>query len=141
MSGSIPNAGEGGVRLEEVCHDLRAINTELVASNAANENQTKASGGADGKKRVHGNVLELLQGGVGLEGVRDVLCRLSIKPVVAQTASESQKETSGGADSRRTVCCSVLERDQDRILFEIICQKHGVPNFEAIVQEIRLHLV
>ena len=58
------------------------------------------SAGADGKKRVHGNVLELLQGGVGLEGVRDVLCRLSIKPVIGQTASESQKETSGGADSR-----------------------------------------
>ena len=43
-SGSIPNAGEGGVRLEEVCHDLCAINTELVASDAANENQSKASG-------------------------------------------------------------------------------------------------
>ena len=49
---------------------------------------------------MHGNVLELLQGGVGLEGVRDVLCLLSIKPIVVQTASESQKETSGGADSR-----------------------------------------
>ena len=49
-SGSIPNAGEGGVRLEEVRHDLRAINTELVASDAANENQTKASGGTDSRE-------------------------------------------------------------------------------------------
>ena len=49
-SGSIPNAGEGGVRLEEVCHDLRAINTELVASDAANDNQTKASEGADARE-------------------------------------------------------------------------------------------
>ena len=49
-SGSIPNAGEGGVRLQEVCHDLCAINTELVASDAANENQRKASGGADSRE-------------------------------------------------------------------------------------------
>ena len=57
--------------------------------------EKQTSGGADGRKTVCGDVLELLQGGVGLEGVRDVLCRLSIKPVVAQTASESQKETLG----------------------------------------------
>ena len=50
-SGSIPNAGEGGVRVEEVCHDLRAINTELVASDAANDNQTKASGGLDSRTK------------------------------------------------------------------------------------------
>ena len=50
-SDSIPNAGEGGVRLEEVCHDLCAINTEPVVSDAANENQTKASGGADSKEK------------------------------------------------------------------------------------------
>ena len=29
-----------------------------------------------------------------------MLCRLSIKAVVAQTASEAKKETSGGADSK-----------------------------------------
>ena len=39
------------------------------------------------------------------------------------------------------MCYSVLERDQDRILFEIICQKHGVPNFEVVRQKSRLRLV
>ena len=58
-----------------------------------------ASGGADSRRTVCGGILEHPQGRVGLEGVRDVLCRLSIKAVVAQTASEAKKETSGGADS------------------------------------------
>ena len=60
---------------------------------------TEVSMGADGRERVCGNVLEHLQCGAGLKGVRDVLCRFSIDLVVAQTASESQKETSGGADT------------------------------------------
>ena len=79
---------------------LCALHTKVIVVQTANGSRIATSGGADGRKTVCGDVLELLQGGVGLEGVRDVLCRLSIKPVAAQTASESQKETSGGADSR-----------------------------------------
>ena len=56
-----------------------------------------------------------------------------LNPTLHKTRVKNRK-TSGFIDSRRTVCYSVLERDQDRILFEIICQKHGVPNFEAVVR-------
>ena len=90
MCGSVPDGGEGGVRLEEVCHDLCTINTKLVASDAANENQTKVSGGADGRDTVGKNALEF---------------------------------------------------DQSRILFQVVCKKHGVPNFEAVSQEVGLCLV
>ena len=54
---------------------------------------------------MRGNVLELLQGAVGLEGVRDVLCCLKVESVAGQTVSESQKETSGGADSKIGFLC------------------------------------
>ena len=49
-------------------------------------------------QRVCGNVLERSEGGVGLECLRDVLGALITDAVVPQTASESQKDTSGGAD-------------------------------------------
>ena len=39
------------------------------------------------------------------------------------------------------VCGGVLEFDQDRILLEVVCQKHGIPNSEAFVREIGLRLV
>ena len=114
---------------------LRCLSIEPVVAQTASESQKETSGGADGRERVCGDVLELLQGGVGREGVREVLCRLSIKPVGVQTASKSQKETSGGADSRRTVCSSLLERDQDRILFQIMRQKHRVSNVGSKASE------
>ena len=94
-SGSIPNAGEGGVRLEEVRHDLRAINTELVASDAANENQTKASGGADSSKRTKGSVLELHQRGIRLQGLRKVLSSIWTDTVVIQTANKLNTHVNG----------------------------------------------
>ena len=90
---------QGGVGLEGVRDVLCRLSIELVEGHTASESQKETSGGADGRERVCGDVLELLQGGVGREGVREVLCRLSIKPVGVQTASKSQKETSGGADA------------------------------------------
>ena len=81
-----------------------------------------------------GGVLEGGEGLVLLQGLRQLFSSLSVKAILLQTANDNQTKASGGADSRRTVCYSVLERDQDRILFEIICQKHGVPNFEAVVR-------
>ena len=39
------------------------------------------------------------------------------------------------------MCGGVLEFDQDRILLEVVCQKHGIPNSEAFVREIGLRLV
>ena len=46
-----------------------------------------------------GDVLERSEGGVGLECLRDVLGALITDAVAPQTASESQKDTSGGADT------------------------------------------
>ena len=41
----------------------------------------------------------------------------------------------------KETCGGVLEFDQDRILLEVVCKQHGVPNFEAITREVRLCLV
>ena len=49
---------------------------------------------------VCGDLPEGLQGGVRLQRLGDVLGALSTDAVVPDTASESQKDTSGGADSR-----------------------------------------
>ena len=48
---------------------------------------------------VCGDLPELLEGGVALERRRDVLGALITDAVVPDTASESQKDTSGGADT------------------------------------------
>ena len=56
-----------------------------------------------------GDVLERSEGGVGLECLRDVLGALITDAVVPQTASESRKDTSRGADSRKTMCGDLLE--------------------------------
>ena len=39
------------------------------------------------------------------------------------------------------MCGGVLEFDQDRILLEVVCQKHGVRNIEAPAGKIGLCLV
>ena len=62
-----------------------------------------------------GGILEHPQGRVGLEGVRDVLCRLSIEPVASQTVSESQKETSVGLDSSKKGIWPALTVSAERI--------------------------
>ena len=98
-SGSIPNAGEGGVRLEEVCHDLCAINTKLVASDAANENQTKVSGGADSKDKECGSILDAGERLVDLECLSHVHSKRRSNKVPGQTANKNRSNASGGADS------------------------------------------
>ena len=61
-------------------------------------------------ERACGGVLELGEGLIDGKGLRNVPCALCTDAVVEQTASESQTETSGGADSRETMRGSVLER-------------------------------
>ena len=72
-----------------------------------------------------GDVLERGEGGVGLECLRDVLGALITDAVAPQTASESQKDTSGGADSRKTARGSVLELGEGLIdgegLGDVLC--------------------
>ena len=82
---------------------------EVVATDAANKKRRemgkgeKVSGGIDSWGRMRGSVLERLQGGVGLQRLRNMLGALSTDPVGPDTASESQKDTSGGADGREKV--------------------------------------
>ena len=52
-------------------------------------------------KTACGNVLQLGEGGVGLERLRDVLGALSTDAVATKAASESHKNTSRGADSSK----------------------------------------
>ena len=59
----------------------------------------KVSGGADGRETMCGDVLERSEGGVGLECLRDMLGALITDVVLTKTASESRKDTSGGADT------------------------------------------
>ena len=104
-----------------------------------------ASTGADGKERVCRGVLEEGEGLVLLQAFRKVLGAFCTKAIRLQTdlqtANGSQNKTSGGADSRNMVCGGVLERDQDRILLQIIRQKHGVSNVESPASEIGRSLV
>ena len=100
MCGDVLELLQGGVGLEGVRDVLCRLSIEPVEAQTASESQKEASRGADSRRTVCGGILEHLQGRVGLEGVRDVLCRLSIELVASQTVSESQKETSGGADAR-----------------------------------------
>ena len=65
---------------------------------------------------VCGDLLEGLQGGVRLQRLGDVLGALSTDAVGPDTASESQKDTSGGADGREMMCGGVLERGEGPVL-------------------------
>ena len=79
---------------------LGALSTDAVDPDTASESQKDTSRGIDSWGRMRGSVLERLQGGVGLQRLRNMLGALSTDPVGPDTASESQKDTSGGADSR-----------------------------------------
>ena len=60
----------------------------------------KVSGGADSRETARGSVLELGEGLIDGEGLRNVPCALCTDAVVEQTAIESKTQTSGGIDSR-----------------------------------------
>ena len=48
--GGIPDRGEGGVRLQEVGNDLRALHLQLVAAQTANKNGIWVSAAADSRR-------------------------------------------------------------------------------------------
>ena len=69
---------------------------------------------------VCGDLQQLLQGGVGLQRLGDVPGALSTDAVVPDTASESQKDTSGGADGRETMCGDLLEDLEGRVRLQTL---------------------
>ena len=98
-------------RLEEefdvvACRGLQRSfgrNVKAIVLNAANK-EKRAEGTRQGALTVGammcGDLLEPLEGLVRFETLRNVLCALGTDAVVLDTASESQTDTSGGADSR-----------------------------------------
>ena len=78
---------------------------EVVVLDAANKKKRgmgegeKVSGGADGRETASSNVLQRGEGRVLLQTLRNVPCALCTDAVVFETASESQEDTSRGADT------------------------------------------
>ena len=99
MCGDLPEDLQGGVGLQRLRDVLGALITDAVECHTASESQKDTSRGIDSWGRMRGSVLERLQGGVGLQRLRNMLGALSTDPVGPDTASESQKDTSGGADT------------------------------------------
>ena len=64
-----------------------------------NARKSKRQGALTVGEMMCGDLPEDLQGGVGLQRLRDVLGALITDAVAPQTASESQKDTSGGIDT------------------------------------------
>ena len=50
--GAVPDGGQGGIRFEEVSHNLCALHLHLFPPDTANESQKDASRGADSKDAV-----------------------------------------------------------------------------------------
>ena len=75
---------------------LCALSTNLVVAHTASESQKETSGGADSREMMCGDLQQLLQAGVGLQRLGDVLGALITDAVAVETASESQKDTSRG---------------------------------------------
>ena len=67
--GGIPDRGEGGVRLQEVGDDLRALHLQLVGAQTANKNGSRVSAAADSGIQACSGVLEILEGRVRLEAL------------------------------------------------------------------------
>ena len=95
-----PDGLQGSIDLEHLCNCGDAlscvgsltlhINTaEFIAIQTASEKRKQTSAAADGRETMRGGVLEGLEGGVGLQRLRDVPCALCTSAVVVQTASGS----------------------------------------------------
>ena len=82
-----------------------------------------------------GDLPELLEGGVALERRRDVLGALITDAVAPDTASESRKDSSGGADSRETMCDDVLEGGEGRVLLQALRNILGALITDAVVPQ------
>ena len=66
MCGSILELGEGLIDGEGLGDVLCSLCTDVVVPQTANGSQTQTSEGADSRKTMRGDLLEDLQGGVGL---------------------------------------------------------------------------
>ena len=95
--GGIPDRGEGGVRLQEVGDDLRALYLQLVAAQTANKNGIRVL--LTVGTRARGGVLERLKCRVLLESLREVLSTLSTELVLLETVRGDAFRVSA-ADSR-----------------------------------------
>ena len=100
MRGGVLERLKGGVGLQRLGDVLGALMTDAVVLETASESRMGTSGGADSRKMARGSVLELGEGLIDGEGLRNVPCALCTDAVVEQTAIESQTQTSGGTDSR-----------------------------------------
>ena len=89
VCGGVLEHGEGFVLLQAFRKMLRALWSELVGRQTANGSRNKTSTGADGRKMACSGVRECLQGGVGLQCLRNVHCALCTDGVVPQTANRS----------------------------------------------------
>ena len=49
--GAVLDGGQGGIRLEEVSHNLCALHLQVVSTQPANESQRDASRGADSSEK------------------------------------------------------------------------------------------
>ena len=99
---------------------LGALITDAVGPDTASEGQTDTSGGADSRKMARGSVLELGEGLIDGEGLRNVSCALCTDAVVEQTAIESQTQTSGGADGREMMRGGVPEQSEGRVCLQAL---------------------
>ena len=109
VCGDLPEGLQGGVRLQRLGDVLGALSTDAVVPDTASESQKDTLGGADSRETMRGDVLERGEGLVRLKTLRNVLGALSTNAIGTHTASESHRETSRGADSRKMMRGSVLE--------------------------------
>ena len=89
QAGSVLERGEGLVESEPLRESLGALGTKFVRFETAKERRGAMSKGIDSKAggpRAH--ILELLEGGVGGNGVSHVLCPLWLEAVALETAHQ-----------------------------------------------------
>ena len=97
---SVLERGERLVESEPLRESLGALGTECVLRETANEARRKVLRGIDSKAvGCRERILELLEGGVGGDGVGHVLCALWHELVPPETAKERRGAMSKGADS------------------------------------------
>ena len=97
------------------------------------EEGEKVSAAADSRKTARGSVLELGEGLIDGEGLRNVPCALCTDAVVEQTAIEGQRQASGAADSREMVRGGVLERGEGLVRLQALGKVLGGLSVEFVV--------
>ena len=95
--------------------------------------ETNRQGALTVGKWVCSSVLELLEGLVCLKALRNVLCALITDAVETHTASESQKDTSGGADSREMMCGDLQQLLQAGVGLQRLGDVLGALRTDAVV--------